>query len=82
MEKNYSLFPFLLFQYVTVLLNINQPKNICLFQMNLLLGVERVLLADVSKTSDELKSIDDKTMKGDHQLYFIEDENKISIFVF
>ncbi|CAF1087582.1 unnamed protein product [Rotaria sordida] len=32
--------------------------------MNYLLSVERVLLADVAKTYDELKTIDDKTMKG------------------
>ncbi|CAF1010977.1 unnamed protein product [Rotaria sp. Silwood1] len=32
--------------------------------MNYLLSVERTLLADVAKTFDELKIIDDKTMKG------------------
>jgi hypothetical protein len=34
--------------------------------MNFLRGVERILLADVAKTYNELKSIDDKTMKGDN----------------
>jgi hypothetical protein len=34
--------------------------------MNFLLGVERVLLSDVAKVYNELKTIDDKTMKGDN----------------
>jgi hypothetical protein len=33
--------------------------------MNFLLAVEQILLADVAKSYDELKNIDDKTMKGD-----------------
>jgi hypothetical protein len=39
--------------------------------MNFLLGVERVLLADVAKTYDELKTIDDKTIKGCKIKFFI-----------
>ncbi len=35
--------------------------------MNFLLGVERVLLTDVAKVYNELKTIDDKTMKGDNE---------------
>lgn len=35
--------------------------------MNFLLGVERVLLTDVGKIYNELKTIDDKTMKGDNK---------------
>jgi hypothetical protein len=36
--------------------------------MNFLLGVERILLNDVAKTYNEIKNIDDKTMKGDKDL--------------
>lgn len=34
--------------------------------MNYLLGVERALLTDVAKIYNEFKTLDDKTMKGDH----------------
>lgn len=33
--------------------------------MNVLISVERALLANVARTYQEFKSIDDKTMKGD-----------------
>ena len=36
--------------------------------MNFLLGVERILLDDVAKIYNEIKNIDDKTMKGDKDL--------------
>jgi len=35
--------------------------------MNFLVGVEHVLLSDVAKVYNELKTIDDKTMTGDNQ---------------
>lgn len=35
--------------------------------MNYLLSVEHTLLADVERTYDESKTVDDKTMKGDNK---------------